>query len=84
MALVRDEYWIKLAGRERSREKRESREIMEGKKLITRKRECSERVQGVELMTVVEWCMSGAKGLRLIGREFHRRERSCGMIDLQT
>ena len=49
MALVRDEYWLKLAGRERTREKRESREIMEigkskevsfkaRKKLIARKR----------------------------------------------
>ena len=55
VALVRDEYWLKLAGRERSREKGESREIMDGmekneevgfkarKKLITRKRECSAR-----------------------------------------
>ena len=32
LALVRDEYWLKLAGRERSRETRESREIMEGRK----------------------------------------------------
>ena len=24
-------------------------------------------------MTVVEWCVSGAKGLRFIGREFHKR-----------
>ena len=55
MALVRDEYWLKLAGRERSREKRESREVLRvgkskdvgfkaRKKLITRKRECSARV----------------------------------------
>ena len=35
-------------------------------------------------MTVVEWCVSGAKDLRFIGREFHKRERSCGMIDQQT
>ena len=56
MALVRDEYWLKLAGRERSRERWESWEIMEvgkgeevgfkaRKKLITRKRECSARVR---------------------------------------
>ena len=32
MALVLDEYWLKLAGQERSREKRESREIMGGRK----------------------------------------------------
>ena len=24
-------------------------------------------------MTVVEWCVSGARDLRLIGREFHKR-----------
>ena len=24
-------------------------------------------------MTVVEWCVSGAKGLRFIDREFHKR-----------
>ena len=58
MALVRDEYWLKLAGREMSREKRESKEINKlwrvgkseevgfkaGKKLIKRKKECSARV----------------------------------------
>ena len=32
MALVRDKYRLKLAGRERSRENRENREIMEGRK----------------------------------------------------
>ena len=25
-------------------------------------------------MTVVKWCVSGAKDLRFIGREFHKRE----------
>ena len=35
-------------------------------------------------MTVVEWCVSGAKDLRFIGREFHKRERICGMSDRQT
>ena len=55
LALARDEYWLKLTGRERSRDKQESREIMEvgkskelgfkaRKKLIARKRECSTRV----------------------------------------
>ena len=53
MSVVRDKYRLKLAGRERSRENRENREIMEGskelgfkalKKLIARKRECSTRV----------------------------------------
>ena len=33
MALVRDVYWLKLAGRERSRETRESREIVEGRRV---------------------------------------------------
>ena len=43
------------------------------KKLVTRKRECSARVGRIELMTVVEWCVSGAKELRFIGKEFHKR-----------
>ena len=30
--------------------------------------------EGVELLTVVKWCASGAKALRFIGREFHKRE----------
>ena len=25
-------------------------------------------------MTVVKWCVSGAKDIRFIGREFHKRE----------
>ena len=29
--------------------------------------------KGIELMTVVEWSVSGAKDLRFIGREFHKR-----------
>ena len=29
--------------------------------------------EGVELVTVVEWYVSGAKDLRFIGREFHKR-----------
>ena len=29
--------------------------------------------EGVELETVVAWCVSGAKDLRFIGREFHKR-----------
>ena len=44
------------------------------KKLITRKRESAlQGWEGVELLTVVEWCLSGAKDLRFIGREFHKR-----------
>ena len=45
MALVREEYWLKLAGRERSREilwrvgKRKEVGFKAGKKLIARKRE---------------------------------------------
>ena len=55
LALFRDQYWLKLAGRERSREKRgagklrrvgKSKEVgvKSRKKLIARKRECSARV----------------------------------------
>ena len=55
MTLVRDEYWLKLAGRERSRRngraeklwrvgKSEEVGFKERKKLITRKRECCARV----------------------------------------
>ena len=33
-----------------------------------------EALEGVEPMTVVEWCVSGAKDLRFIRREFHKRE----------
>ena len=29
--------------------------------------------KGVELETVEEWCVLGAKDLRFIGREFHKR-----------
>ena len=57
------------------------------KKLIARRRERESALQGwegVDLVTVVEWCVSGAKDLRFIGREFHNRERSCGIIDRQT
>ena len=35
-------------------------------------------------MTVVEWCVSGAKDLRFIGREFHKRGEEFVMIDQQT
>ena len=43
--------------------------------LITRKRESAlQGWEGVELMTVMKWCVSGAKDLRFIGREFHKRE----------
>ena len=31
-------------------------------------------LEGVELVTAVEQCVSGAKDLRFIGREFHKRE----------
>ena len=40
--------------------------------------------EGEELMSVVEGSVSGAKDLRFIGREFHKRKKSCGMIDRQT
>ena len=41
-------------------------------------------------MTVVEWCVSGAKDLRFIGREFHKRveklqnDRSANFILVKT
>ena len=44
------------------------------KKLITRKKESAlQEWEGVELVTVVEWCVSGAKDLRFMRREFHKR-----------
>ena len=43
------------------------------KKLITRKRECSARVGRSRGGGCVELCVSGAKDLRFIGREFHKR-----------
>ena len=52
----------------------------ERKKLITRERERErerERAlqgrEGVELITVVEWRVLGAKDVRFIGIEFHKR-----------
>ena len=46
----------------------------ERNKLITRKRESAlQGWEGVELVTVVKWCVSGAKDLRFIGSEFHKR-----------
>ena len=39
-----------------------------------RDRECALKWwEEVELMTVVKWSVSGAKDLRFIGREFHKR-----------
>ena len=54
------------------------------KKLFPERESALQGWEGVELMTVVELCVSGAKDLRFIGREFHKRERSCGKIDQQT
>ena len=96
MALVRDEYWFKLAGRERSREKQESREFMEvgkskemgfkaRKKLIARKRECSARVtrsRAGDCNRVV--CVRSEKILDLLVETSISEEKSCRMIDLQT
>ena len=31
--------------------------------------------EGVELVTVVKWCVSGAKDLRFIDRELHKRRK---------
>ena len=96
MALVRDEYWLKLAGRERSREKRESSEIMEvgkskevgfktRKKLIARKRECSARVtrcRAGDCSRVV--CVRSEKSIDLLVESSISEERSCRVIALQT
>ena len=76
LALVRDEYWLKLAGREGSRERWESRGKEQGEMEEQGKRERESALQvweGVELLTVVKWCVSGAKDLRFIRREFHKR-----------
>ena len=61
------------------------------KKLITRERESAlQWWEGVELMTVVEWCASGAKDLKLIDREFHKRgeelrnDRSANLSLMET
>ena len=84
MALVRDEYWLKLAGRKRSKENGRAEKLLRvgkseemgfkaRKKLTTRKRECSARVRrsrAGDCSTVV--CVCGAKDLRFIGREFHK------------
>ena len=46
--------------------------------------------EGVELETVEEWCVFGAKDLRFIGREFHKRgeelrnDRSPNLILAET
>ena len=88
MALVRDEYWLKLAGRERSTEKRESNEIMvvgkskevgfkARKKLIARKREFSKRVtrsRAGECSRVV--CVRREKILDLLVESSISEERS--------
>ena len=37
-----------------------------------------------ELMIVVEWWVSGAKDLRFIGREFHKRREELRNDDQQT
>ena len=82
MALVRDKCRLKLAGQVRSRRigrtmklwrvgKIKEVRFKTRKKLIARKRECSTRVG--RSRPVVEWCVSGAKDLRFIGREFHKR-----------
>ena len=83
MALVREEYWLKLAGRKRSRERRRAEKLWRvgkseevgfkaRKKLIARKN-ALQGWEGAELMPVVKWCVSGANDLRFAGREFHMR-----------
>ena len=43
------------------------------KKLLREKENTLQGWEGIELVTVVVWCVSGAKDLRFIGREFHKR-----------
>ena len=100
MALVRDEYWLKLAGRERAGKdgkaeklwrvgKREEVGFKARNKLITGE-STLQGWKGAELMTVVEWCVSGAKDLKFIGRAFHmqreelRNERSADLSLVET
>ena len=61
------------------------------KKLMTRERERAvQGWEGVVLVTVVEWYVSGAKDLRFIGREFHKRgeelrnDRSANLSRVKT
>ena len=84
LALVRDEYWLKLSGRGAGKDgkadklwkvgKSEEVGFKARKKLITRERECFTRVgrsRADDSDGVV--CVSGAKDLRFIGREFHKQ-----------
>ena len=84
MALVCDEYWLKLADRERRREKQESRELWRVgkseevglkalKKLITKKRECSARVERSRADDCGGVVCVRRKDFRFIGGEFHKR-----------
>ena len=95
MALVRDEYWLKLAGLDRSREKRESMEIWRlekikevgfkaRKKLIARKRECSARVGRSRAGDCGGVVCPERRILDVLVESSISGERSCGTIDLQT
>ena len=83
MALVHNQDWLKLAGREEAGKDVKAKKLWRvGKsdkvdfktrmKLIARERKCFTRMWRRDLMTVVEWCLSGGKDLRFIGREFYK------------
>ena len=93
MALFPDGYWLKRAGRERSRETWESSKIMGVRKseevafearknLITRKRECSARV-GRSRADDCGMCQEQMISDLLVESSISE-ERSCRMIDQQT
>ena len=83
MALVRDEYRLKLAGRggagkDGMAEKlwivRKSEEVgIKARKKLIAGESTLKGWEGLELMTVVEWYVSGATDVRFIDREFHKR-----------
>ena len=83
MALIRNQDWLKLAGREGAGKdgkvgklwrvgKSEKVGFKARKKLIAGERSALKVWEGVELMTVVEWCVSESKDLGFIGREFNK------------
>ena len=95
MALIRDEYWLKLAGRKRSRKNgragnswrvEKSKEVgfKARKKLIARKRECSARVGRSRAGDWWSGVCLERRILDLLVESFISGKRSYGMIDLQT
>ena len=78
--------WLKLAGLEEAGKDRKAEKLWRveesekvgskaGKKLIAGDRKCFKRVRRSRTNDCVgEWCVAGAKDLRFIGREFHKRD----------